>query len=357
MNCPRGDLALSCCPRCGHIFNRAFDPDRMSYSQSYDNSLHYSPTFQRYTHGLARHLVKRHDLCDKQLIEIGCGKGDFLLLLARLGGNRAIGFDPSYEPDRVDAPHLERVTFVQDYYTDAYAHYDADFVCSRYVLEHLPDPLDFLKMVHRALDPPSGTVLYFEVPNAALILRELSVWDVIYEHCSYFSPPSLAWVFEEAGFQVEDIYTGYNNQFLSIEARHVEGAPRPSRWAARSAVQALREHTVTLSDTLREMRASWRDRLAAARAQGQRVAAWGAGAKAVSFLNVVGAGEEVAAVVDINPHKQGAFLPGTGHPIIPPRQLVDIRPDLIILMNPIYKNEVRAMLHDFDLAPEIVAAF
>lgn len=357
LGCPRGDLSLCCCPECGYIFNQAFDPDRLSYSQDYDNSLHYSPTFQRYTHRIARRLTKRYDLHGKQIVEVGCGKGEFLLLLARLGGNRGIGFDPSYEPNRSDAAMDDNVTFVQDFYTEDYAYYRADLLCSRYVLEHLPDPVGFLRMINRALRPPSGTVLYFEVPNVSLILHRMSVWDVIYEHCSYFSTPSLARAFEEAGFEVADVYSGYDNQFLSIEARHVAAPSSPSHWRSRSAVLALQHQAQTLEATLRSLRTAWTDQLRTHQAAGHRVVVWGAGAKAVSFLNVIGMNEAVEAVVDINPHKQGAFLPGTGHLIVAPDYLLQHPPEKVVLMNPIYENEVRATLHDLGLAPEIAVAF
>ena len=77
--------------------------------------------------------------------------------------------------------------------------------------------------------------------------------------------------------------------------------------------------------------------------------------KGVSFLTTLGLTEEVAAVVDINPYKQGKFVPATGHEVIAPTALSDIRPDLVIVMNPIYENEVAANLRAMNLRSEVIA--
>ena len=92
-------MRLGFCRICGHIFNDAFNPDHIEYIQDYENSLHFSPRFHQYAETLAADLVKRYGLYEKTIIEIGCGRGDFLKLLCELGKNRGIGFDPSHAPD------------------------------------------------------------------------------------------------------------------------------------------------------------------------------------------------------------------------------------------------------------------
>ena len=59
---------------------------------------------------------------------------------------------------------------------------------------------------------------------------------------------------------------------------------------------------------------------------GKTVALWGSGSKAVSYLTTLGVTDEVQAVVDINPHKHGKFLAGTGHEIVAPEALRQLRP-------------------------------
>ena len=100
--------------------------------------------------------------------------------------------------------------------------------------------------------------------------------------------------------------------------------------------------------------AAWRERLAAWRAAGRRVVLWGGGSKGVAFLTTLGLGEEVGHVVDINPYKQGMYMPGSGHEVVAPAFLEAYRPDVVIVMNPIYTEEIRAELARLGLEPELV---
>jgi SAM-dependent methyltransferase len=215
--CPKGEIRLTACPCCDHVFNPAFDPLRMEYTERYENSLFFSPQFQTYAESLARSLVERHGLRGKDVVEIGCGKGDFLKLLCRLGNNRGTGFDPSYEPE-LDADSTPDVRFVREFYGERHAPYPADLICCRHVLEHIAEPANFLAMVRRAIGPRSGTKVFFEVPNGMYSFQDLGIWDIIYEHFSYFTEKSLTTLFQNAGFRVLGAGIEYDNQFLWIEA-------------------------------------------------------------------------------------------------------------------------------------------
>lgn len=82
---------------------------------------------------------------------------------------------------------------------------------------------------------------------------------------------------------------------------------------------------------------------------------WGGGSKAVTFAAAIGADlHMIAAAVDINPFKQGKYLPGTGQAVVAPEALVDQPPDVVIVMNPVYVDEIRENLAQLDLEPSIV---
>jgi hypothetical protein len=66
-------------------------------------------------------------------------------------------------------------------------------------------------------------------------------------------------------------------------------------------------------------------------------------------------GSEIEYVVDINPHKQEKHLAGTGHRIVSPTFLKEHAPDLVIVMNPIYQEEIRGDLAAMGLSPEVMA--
>jgi hypothetical protein len=98
---------------------------------------------------------------------------------------------------------------------------------------------------------------------------------------------------------------------------------------------------------------TWRGRLEGWRRDGKRVVIWGSGSKAVSFLTSFGSYGDVSHTVDINPYRQGAFMPATALPIVAPAELKVIKPDIVIVMNGIYESEIRESLRGIGLSPEI----
>ena len=83
-----------------------------------------------------------------------------------------------------------------------------------------------------------------------------------------------------------------------------------------------------------------------------RVALWGAGAKGATFLNALRDVSGVEYIVDVNPHKHGRFVPGTGQKVVAPEFLREYQPDLIVITNPNYETEIRRAVAKLDLTPE-----
>ena len=348
---PKGDIRLAFWPSCGHIFNIAFDPALMTYTETYENSLHFSPRFQQFAEGLADRLIAAYDLHDKQIVDVGCGKGDWLKLIAVRGGNRGVGFDRSYEPGLEQEPLPEGLRFVQDFFSDQYAATRADLLTCRHVLEHIEQPRDFVDGIRAAIDP--DTIAYFEVPNALYTLRDMGIWDIIYEHCSYFSASSLAHLFTRQGFDVLDVGEVYGGQFLGIDARPAADGPGVQQVPGND-LAAMAGIVGAFARRYEEKAAHWREQLARFSAEGKQVVAWGAGSKGVTFLNALRAEDSVSYIVDINPRKQGRFVAGTGQEIVAPEFLRTVQPDVVLVMNPLYIDEIREMLAGIGLHPELM---
>ena len=148
VNFPKRDIALGFCSACGFIQNVLFDPAMLRYSSAYEEQQSFSLRFNIFAEELARDLIERHGLRNKQIVEIGCGKGDFLVLICQLGRNRGVGVDPSYIPERVEA---EGVSFIQDFYGERHAHLTGDLICCRHTLEHIPNTFEFMQTVRRSV--------------------------------------------------------------------------------------------------------------------------------------------------------------------------------------------------------------
>ncbi|MFW6154486.1 MAG: class I SAM-dependent methyltransferase [Planctomycetota bacterium] len=353
---PRAPMSLGFCRSCGMIYNVAFNPALMRYGPRYENALEHSPRFRRYARALADRLVRTYDLRGKHVVEIGCGQGRFLALLARLGNNHAVGYDPSYDPSRAGDDVRSLVSIRNDYFTAGQIDHPVDFIYGRHVLEHLADPLPFLREVRVALAGDPTAAVYFEVPNALSMVRDLSIWDLLYEHCSYFTAESLVHLFCRAGFTPVDVAEPYDGQFLSIEARP-RAAPSDClepRWRNPA---RLAEWARDFEKAYTSIIAGWGRRLEAMTANGRRPVVWGAGAKGVTFLNVLQAAwERLPYVVDLNPDKHGHYVTGTGQEIVPPAALSVYRPDHVIVMNPLYEEEITRTLRQMGLTPAVALA-
>lgn len=339
---PTGTLELHFCPSCGHLHNAAFDSDAIQYSTEYENSLHHSPRFQGFTRSLASALHARHQLRGKTVAEIASGQGDFLRELVAVSGCRGIGFDPAYRGPVGEHGGIE---IVAEPYSDHHARRAADLILCRHALEHIARPADFVRMVRDAIgDLP--TAVYFEVPDARFTLRDLGVWDLIYEHCGYFTRESLGHLFRNAGFRVDGIEESFGGQFLGL---HGTASDRQSPDSASDAatdddLEGLADLVASFGHAYASRVAHWESQLGALARSGGRAVVWGAGSKGVSLVNTLTSSDAIAALVDINPLKQGRFVPGTGHPVVPPAALRELRPNRVIVLNPQYRQEITDQL-------------
>ena len=350
---PRGELTLTLCRGCGFLFNASFDAARVDYSQTTEESQHFSGTFNRFAKALAAETAAERPLAGKLTLEIGCGKGDFLEELVRQSGTRALGIDPGYLPDR-DDPALARtagdVRFLREYFAPHLVDEPPNLIVCRHTLEHIADVRGFMADVSAVARAPDAQIL-FETPDVRRVLEEGAFWDIYYEHCSYFTIGSHARLFRRAGLDVRRSYLGFAGQYIVQYAEPGHGAPRPEE----DDLAAILGAADRFADRVAACAAAWRARIAEAHRAGRRVALWGGGSKAVAFLTSLGLDAEIAQVVDINAFKQGKYLPGTSRRVVAPEDLKNDPPGLVIVMNPIYREEIGASLAALGLSPELVA--
>jgi SAM-dependent methyltransferase len=349
---PRGDIRLGFCADCGFISNTAFDPKLTEYSGRYEETQGFSPTFNAFHEQLARTLVERHGLKGKDIIEIGCGKGEFLNLLCELGGNRGLGYDPGYSEARGKQLGSGRFEVVRDFFSDRYADRQADFVACKMTLEHIRRPHEFMATAVRVARHPDGTV-FIQVPESLRIVRDCAFEDIYYEHCSYFTAGSLSRLFESLGFEVINTEVTYGDQYLTVEARPARATG--ARRRTESDLAELKAVVAAFPGRFREAVEDWGGRLRGWKSAGKRVVIWGSGSKGVSFLTTLPDTDVVSHAVDINPYRKGYFMSGTGQQIVSPQELPGLAPDVVIVMNRVYVPEIRATLEGLGLAPEIHA--
>ena len=313
------NISLMLCRICGFIFNLHFNASVMNYDKHYQNEQAYSSCFQKYLVSISS-LLKSRDFEGKKVIEIGCGKGYFLEKLRENGFN-ITGFDPAYEGDNP--------AIVKDYFTKTEVPLHADLIILRHILEHIQTPVDFLHAVAEACGYKGK--IFIEVPDFNWIIRNKSFWDIFYEYCNYFTFESLGSLFKNP--EQDSLFNG-QYMYLLADLDGLQMDARPTQLDCT-------HHGNIFQTQLEKYRIFVKDR--------QELLIWGAGAKGVTFVNLVDPDREyISFLVDINPQKQNKYIAKTAHKIIAPGVLSNLQGRDIVVMNDNYLGEIKKDLEKMD---------
>lgn len=312
-SCPKGDVHLVEDLVTGLVRNSAFDASLMDYDQAYQNEQGTSALF-------GRHIESVADLVEAcmgrvGLVEVGCGKGTFLELLLRRGIEVA-GFDPTYEGSN---PVVRKEYFSEE------LGLRGEGLVLRHVLEHIENPVSFLK---RLAEANGGRgLIYIEVPCFDWICENRAWYDIFYEHVNYFRLNDFGRMFG----RIVHADRAFGGQYLRIIGDLA---------TVRTPVRNPADAPTLPPDFTDRLEAQTRETAAGA------TIVWGGASKGVIFsLLRERAGHPVQRVIDINPDKQGRYLPATGLRVMSPAEgLAGLQPGTTIhVMNPNYLEEIRAM--------------
>jgi SAM-dependent methyltransferase len=332
----RGDLDFRRCQACGFVWNAAFASERVAYGPAYENRQSLSPAFDVYLQkraAAACALIEGRQAA--AIVEVGCGQADFLDYLAKaapVGATASLfGFDPAWRGEEGGGPAGARVYRRLFDEKEALDGAPADLIVSRHVIEHIPDPMEFLAILRRSSGPE--TRLAIETPDIDWIRRTGAFHDFFYEHCSLFSLPALDQALSRAGFVATRLERVFDEQYLWAEAI-------PAEAGAMTPASAYQRH--------------WEEVVARAAAAGP-VVVWGAGAKGATFVQMFDAdASRIAAVVDLNPGKQDRHVGGSGHKVVSPEAAAAIAPATVLVMNPAYEGEIGDYVRGHGWRAEII---
>lgn len=346
----RGDVQLACCERCGHISNAAFDPALAEIGARYESSQASSAHFGSFARKLAQDWIGRYALRGKRVLEVGCGHGEFLAALVEAGAASGIGFDPLADPARVPSGQTDRIRLEMDRFDDRHVDVRADALVCRHTLEHVSDVSGFLRAIRRWAERNPGAVVLIEVPATERVLAENAFWDIYYEHCGYFTQSTLELAFRLGGFRVLRTGLVYDEQYLLLEAAAADGEPPALPGDPSPALAACAAFGTHSNQAIERCRAALRD---LAR-DGRPLVIWQAASKTVGLLTALQDDTLIDCAVDMSVHRHGRFLPPNGLPIFSPQDLAALRPKNVVLMNPVYYDEVRASLSRLGLLTNLL---
>lgn len=329
-----GTLSIHECGRCGFVWNNAFEPDRAVYDQFYENDQTHSPAFRGHLKEMTDRVITAAGNQSFHLLEIGCGQGTFLNeMAARTEGllSSATGYDPTYRGSTL-APGIRIIPEYFNRDTAPLMPHGPNIVVSRHTIEHVPDPVRFLSNIREAIDGNASILI--ETPDVEWILSRGEIQDLFYEHCSLFTLNSLGEAMARAGWQPTKIDRVFGGQYLCALCT----AAAPTTTLPKLSLEAHRPNRLDRTEFIDR----WQNKI---RDAGHPVALWGAGAKGVTFAMLTDPnGELIKAIVDINPEKQGCYLPKSGIPIMSPKEAVELGIKTFFVMNPNYAKEINAEL-------------
>jgi SAM-dependent methyltransferase len=339
---PYYPLRALVCERCFLVQLEEFEsPQRIFSDYAYFSS--YSKSWLEHARAYAEQIAERLGLgAHSQVVELASNDG-YLLQYFREHGIPVLGIEPAANVAAVaqqrGVPTLVEFFGCATARTLASQSAAADLVIANNVLAHVPDINDFVGGVKILLK--RGGVVTMEFPHL-LRLVEGKQWDTIYhEHFSYLSFLTASRVFEAHGlrlFDVEELPT--HGGSLRIYGAHYEDATKPDTKRAVELRERERaagyEELATYTGYAVNVAADKRQILGfliALRNQGRRVVGYGAPAKGNTLLNYCGLrGDFLDYTVDVSPHKQGHYLPGSRIPIRSPQRLREDRPDVVVIL-------------------------
>lgn len=324
------ELAVRQCSGCGLV---QLENDPVPYYKEVIRAAAVSPVLRDLKTGQFAEFIRKYSLRGKKIVEIGCGRGEFLGLLPALGVE-AFGLEHSEAAVRHCAENgLKAYRGYPDGEMGKLAAGPFDAFLLLMFLEHMPDPNSALKAL--AANLKEGAVGLVEVPNFDMLVRAGLFSEFIADHLLYFTRETFLTTLNLNGFEVLDCAELRDGYVLSAEVR--KRTPLDlSGFTGRQAEIKAALHTFL------------------GRFGERKVAVWGAGHQALAVLALAGLGDKVRYVVDSAPFKQGKYTPATHLPVVPPDALRSDPVEAVIVMAASYSDEVAGLLRrDFPPALKV----
>lgn len=315
-----------------------------------------SDTMHAHFAEFARHVKERYAAGPGRLVvDIGCNDGLFL------GHCRALGLDTlGVEPAaniaaiaRGKGLEVENVYFGADTACAIRGrHGPAAVITTTNTFNHIDDLHGFMRGVDALLAPDGAFVV--EVPQA-LELVEQNEFDTVYhEHLSTFSVTSLAALYRFFGMRIVDVQVLpiHGGSMRVVAQRHAadEQLPVAQAWLDRERERGLFERATydALAGRVRRIRDELVAMLCSLKAQGKRVAGYGAPAKGNTLLNFFRIGPELLDfLADRNALKQGKYSPGMHIPVVPPERVLEDAPDYLLILAWNFGDEIMRQQEEY----------
>jgi len=316
--------------RCTNCNTVQLDTDfTEEYSEDYQRNTAFSKSALEFINrNINEYSDSLTNLKDKKIVEIGCGDGSFLKFLQDKGA-KVTGFEPS---GIAAGLAREKGLNILNTYFNKETIKDMDlfdgFVI-RYVLEHIPNPNEFLKTIHSVCE--DGAIGLIELPNYEKMNSEKRYFEFFREHVVYYSGDTLAQVLNNNGFELLKYYTVLNDEYLVAIVKRIDTAKRSKYFT--NAFNTINKYLKKMIDDVTK--------------NDEKVAFWGASGGGVSLINYANISPvKVDCIFDSDPNKWNRYTFGTAMKICEPTKEAISKINSIIILSPTYEKEISSALRD-----------
>ena len=330
------DLEICQCSGCGLV---QLSNDPVPYFRETIRAAAFSKEMRDFRIDQFSRFIDRYFLLGKKVLEVGCGRGEYLSLLRHCGAD-PYGLEQSrgsVEACLAEGLKVSRGFLEQSDTRLDNAPFDAFIILN--FLEHLPDINTVLRGICTNL--ADGAVGLIEVPNFDMMVKKNLFSEFTRDHLFYFTRDTISETVKRCGFEILECTEVWHEYIISAVVRK----------RARLDLGQFHHHQTKLKRAIDEFTNQF----------GQsKVAIWGAGHQAFALLSLLDMADKIRYVVDSAVFKQGRFTPATHIPIVPPETLETDPVDAVIVMAASYSDEVARIIRerfDKELKVSIVRDF
>lgn len=316
------DLEVCQCSGCGLV---QLSNDPVPYYREVIRAASISPEMADFRKKQFGEFVKKYSLKGKKIVEIGCGKGEYISIMQETGV-KAYGLEYLAESvkqcnDKGLAVSKGFIESGGDRLKDT--PFDAFFILN--FLEHLPKINLTLAGICNNLS--DGAVGLVEVPNFDMILRKKLFSEFIGDHLFYFTKQTLISTLQQNGFEVIECSEVWHDYISSAVVRKREMLD----------ISDFYGHQTKIRNEINKY---------VMRFGNKKVAIWGAGHQALAVMSLTNLADKIKYVIDSAPFKQGKFTPATHILIVSPAALDTDPADAVIVMAASYSDEVTRIIRE-----------